>query len=259
MGWKEFENECVNFLNSKYGNFFEHKGASDSTTSDILYKRGEVNFFVESKMSKAQSGQFVLIPNEAEMKFEYSFRNKSLNNEYARKIIEYINEHYNEFKNAGTKGLSIDMDKSVFYNWIIHYYLEKGVKYIITRNKKGTFIVFRVEDIRRFFDVQANFREKKSGSSKIAEKNKEEIIAFFEEQSISFSFQGIDVVCEEELDGFLVQGLEHDYLLKGDEGLYKVRRLSNTRNSNVIFVLSLKDDIKETDIDKGFQEFEKGL
>lgn len=75
--WRQFELECVDYLKKQYGNFFEHLGFSDSTTSDIKYNRGDKSFFIEAKMPQAQSGQFVLLPDLKNRKFIFSPRNKS--------------------------------------------------------------------------------------------------------------------------------------------------------------------------------------
>ena len=47
--WRKFELECVDYLNTTYGNYFSHLGFSDSTTSDIEYKKDEKSFFIEAR------------------------------------------------------------------------------------------------------------------------------------------------------------------------------------------------------------------
>ncbi len=42
--WRKFELECVDYLNKTYENYFSHLGFSDSTTSDIEYKKDEKSF-----------------------------------------------------------------------------------------------------------------------------------------------------------------------------------------------------------------------
>lgn len=44
MQWKIFEEECLKYLNGKYGNYFKLQGKSNSTVSDI-YFNGEGNSF----------------------------------------------------------------------------------------------------------------------------------------------------------------------------------------------------------------------
>lgn len=70
MEWENFENECVNFLSDKYGNYFELKGKTDSTVSDIYFSKNDKCFFIEAKMPSSQCGQFVLLPDKNKCIFD---------------------------------------------------------------------------------------------------------------------------------------------------------------------------------------------
>ena len=93
MNWKEFEVFCVTYLNKTYGNKFVKKGESDSTASDILFT-GNNPFYIEAKMPHSQCGQFVLIPNKSEYKFDYSPKNKSEINPYTQEIMQFMSENF---------------------------------------------------------------------------------------------------------------------------------------------------------------------
>ena len=63
---------------------------------------------------------------------------------------------------------------------------------------------------------------------------------------IDFSFIGLDIISDSHLDGIKVYGNKYDYLLRENGSNYKVRKLSNTRNANVIFSIELMDyDIEQ--------------
>ena len=56
--WKEFEINCTEYLNTKFGNLakFIHQGGADSTVPDIFVKTVFGNtFYMETKHSPAHS------------------------------------------------------------------------------------------------------------------------------------------------------------------------------------------------------------
>lgn len=255
MNWKTFENECVAFLKKKYGDKFEQQGKSDSTVSDILYRGEGREFYIEAKMPKAQCGQFVLLPNLKNRKFEYSPKNKTDENKYTKKIVKYMNDNFNIFCDSGTTGTNIDMEKSVFYNWIVNYYKEKGVEFFITK-ENNKFIIFPIDKFSKYYNVKAKYREKKSGSSSLNTSNKIDFEYAMETADLNFKFNGLDIVSEAELDKINVSGRKYDYLIKKNGNKYKVRKLSNTRNANVIFSIELIDyDVEQQK--KDIIQFEK--
>lgn len=66
--WQDFEKDCCNFLNREYGSKYkklEALGGSDSTQPDIKITTNKSStFYIEVKKPIAQSGQFVLLPDE---------------------------------------------------------------------------------------------------------------------------------------------------------------------------------------------------
>lgn len=75
---------------------------------------------------------------------------------------------------------------------------------------------------------------------------------------IDYIFDGLDIVSSSELDGKKVSGEKYDYLLRKSNNIYKVKKLSNTRNANVIFSIKLLDyDISQKKYDA--LEFEKAI
>lgn len=110
--WEKFEIQCTDYLNRKFGTYarFIHQGGADSTVSDILVetKRGK-SFYIDVKHSPAQCGQFVLLPDLETCTFKYSRQNVNPINRYAEIIIDYMNEDFDAFREAGTAGKDINM------------------------------------------------------------------------------------------------------------------------------------------------------
>lgn len=240
MSWKTFEEECTVYLNTKYGSMFEQKGESDSTVSDIFFYNKDKGFYIEAKMPNAQCGQFVLLPDLKNQVFSYSSKNKTKESQYTKRIMDFMNDHFDEFCDSGTSGKEINMDKSVFYDWIINYYKGKGVEFFITKDNEY-FVIFPIEQFPKYFYVKAKYREKKSGSSSLNNANLSDFINAMNNEGIEFSCSGLDIISNMDLDGRRVKGDKYDYLLRSDNGKYKVRKLSNTRNANVIFSIELKE------------------
>ena len=114
--WEKFEQDCVEFLNKTYGMYakFTHKGGADFCRSG--YFGGDTArffaFYIEVKHSPAQCGQFVLLPDIMTQTFQYSKQNTDSINSSAQMIIEYMNQKFDDYRNAGTAGKEIVMPGS---------------------------------------------------------------------------------------------------------------------------------------------------
>lgn len=250
---ERFENQCYNYLTERYQSkdvVFYHEGGMDSTKSDIaVLRKGVVDFYIEVKDEVAQSGQFVLIPNYETKTFCFSPRNKSKQNAMTQAIINYMNSDFSRFLHAGTSGEMLDIDNSVFFDWIIEHYKNKNVKYIISYN--GDYVIFPIRKFKKYFDVVANFRIKKSGSTEPAKKHIEKIKRFLLD-----NYENITIIQEGRkaflvthgavnMDKFVIENYTY-YLSQRDKNRYEIRQLSNTNNMNVIFSINLKG-IQEND------------
>ncbi len=248
--WEEFEIDCTNYLNKTYGNYFKHMGFSDSTTSDIRYEKEEDSFLIEAKMSSAQSGQFVLIPDYKKQEFIFSPRNKSKLDDNVEFIINHMNDNFIKYKNVGTRGEDINISQEVFSDLIVNTYKEKGVEFLITKGRD--FIIFPIEKYCEYFKISAKFREKKSGSSNVPKSRQKEVIAKLNDMDIEYEL----------LDDFLIKSLQEldknkfsiqdsNYMFsRYKENVYRIRKLSNTRNPNVIFSIKLLKEQEGSDLEK---------
>lgn len=257
-----FETRCYEYLKHLYrarSSKFYHEGGMDSTQSDIaVIKDGEIDFFIEAKDSLAQSGQFVLIPDEDTETFIFSPRNHSEPNEMTNIIIKYMNRSFHKFNCAGTAGEALDMDTSVFSQWIIEHYKDRNVKYVISYDRD--YVIFPIRKFDNYFDISATYRIKKSGSTEPAKKDigivKQEIRDIY--PSVFFTNEGkklfAKITAPLTIDRFVL-GKYTYYLSEQSPNVFEVRKLSNTYNMNVIFSIELIKTQDAGDLD----EFESDL
>mgnify|MGYP000608834632 FL=1 len=115
---------------------------------------------------------------------------------------------------------------------------EKGVEFFITKDTED-FLIFPIDQISKYFNVIAKYREKKSGSSNLNNSNKSDFEYAMINAGIDFIFNGLEIISDTNLDGIKVKGNKYDYLIIKKGSNYMVRKLSNTRNANVIFSIEL--------------------
>lgn len=244
--WEDFELECTDYLNKKFGLYatFIHQGGADSTVPDILVNTKSGNsFYIDAKHSPAQCGQFVLLPNLETETFEYSRLNANRSNIYAEMIMDYMNNDFDAFREAGTAGKDIDMPNGsdIFADWIIQVYRDKGAEFFITNN----YTILPIERFREYFDVSAKYRIKRSGSGNVGKGRLKLVMDYIEAHDYIITDTRIAgdklfVVSPQQLHDhrFILHGIEYMFSLRGDE--YELRKLSNTYNANVIFSIKHK-------------------
>lgn len=253
--WGIFEEECFEFLSKTYGSVsvkFEKSGMSDSTAPDVkVFINGVNTFNIETKMSSAQCGQFVLIPDDINKLFNFSSQNKYPENEYSNKMKELMNKDFIGYMKAGTAGKKLEMEESIFYSWIKGYYAKKNVKFFIT--KSTGYVIIPIEKFEQYFDVSTTYRMKKSGSSEPSKDNYAEIKELLNKSGVDVNLENkgkkLFIVSKRDIGELKLYGVNYNYkLAKKDDYKFEVRRLSNTCNSNVIFSIKLKKGQDEQDI-----------
>lgn len=244
MSWQEFEEKCTSYLSNTYG--FNGRvqyhlvGKENSNTSDIkVCTSHKKTFFIEVKMEKSQCGQFVLQPNFESKTFIFSPLNKSIPTETTKKIINHMNINFEKYLNGGILTLSDD----ILYSWVIDHYSKLGVKYLITSHNEKI-IIFSLNKIPIYFKINARYRIKKSGSRPLSELKRNIFIKTLKERGYNFTYYMDDtnlIVCSPELTiGKRFQNKTDNFYLAKYGDKIRVRLLSNTANSNVIFSFSLK-------------------
>lgn len=247
--WIEFEIECTKYLNKKFGAYahFTHQGGTDSTVSDILAETNHGNsFYIDAKHSPAQCGQFVLLPGISSHTFKYSNQNSKRINIYAQKIINYMNTQFNRFREAGTAGKDIVMqnDPSVFSDWIIQTYKEKGTEFFITNN----YTILPIKRLSEYFDVTAKYRIKRSGSGSVGKSRLIPVLNYIESHNYSITGSRIEnsklfITSDKSLHNLRFVLGKYEYMFSQRDTEYEIRKLSNTYNANVIFSIKQIDDI----------------
>lgn len=260
---EKFELDCYEYLKERYGERgceFLRFGGSDSTRSDIaVIKNGEISFYIEAKDKESQSGQFVLLPDEKRKIFVFSSRNRSKPNGLTDAVISYMNKDFQRFNDSGTAGENLDMDANIFSDWIVKYYEDKHVRYVISRNED--YVIFPIRRFKQYFQITASYRIKKSGSRSPAQK----MIAIIEEEirrcyPLSEFIQDgkklfVNTNGKIEKNKFRIGNYTYFLSDKQSREGYEMRTLSNTYNMNVIFSIRL---VKEQDVND-LEEFEKDL
>lgn len=244
--WEEFEVQCTEYLNDRFGHYakFFHQGGADSTVPDILVKANSgKSFYIDAKHSPAQCGQFVLLPDLNSCTFEYSRQNVNRINRYAEMIMDYMNQDFDAFREAGTAGKDIDMPNGsdIFASWIIQTYRDKGAEFFITND----YTILPIEQFSDYFKVSAKYRIKRSGSGNVGKSRINPVMDYI--ASHDYVITDSHVVGDKLFvsssrnlhdSRFILRGIEYMFSLRGDE--YELRKLSNTYNANVIFSIRQK-------------------
>lgn len=275
--WEELENKCHKYLLDIYGNYhkIEAFGKSDSTKADIKVITATNNeFFIEVKSKNSQCCQFVLFPNDETKEFDFSKKNKVPFLDSCKKITKYMSTSYTKYSKVNKKGISININDSVLYDLVKDYYSKKNVKFFMTENTD--IIIFPLEKFSDYFDIEAIYRKKGSGSSEPCEKNNHsEILQGLSDENllgtIEYENVGNKRRCFIHSDTFLhkkkimcenytYQFKDNKYsktIAKTKQYVFEVRRLSNTNNPNVICELSLKKQTQNPNDLHSFEEIMK--
>jgi hypothetical protein len=244
--WKKFEIECRNHLQREYSNndiTFNVEGGYNSYSSDIQVIRDNNCFLsIECKKNPAQCGQFVLSVDNVNKKFIYSPKNKTPLNDSSIKIVEEMEEHFDECCVATTKDIPIS--EGAISQWVKNYYQNtKQSKYCIT-NGDGEFIIIPIDKLDEYFTFSAKYRVKKSGSARPSKKNIDELNKLLESLNVNTSIFFCEKECYAKFnysqDEFVISGEKYRYKFSKDGDVYKIRRLSNTKNANFIVTIRLK-------------------
>lgn len=248
--WQIFEEACLEYLQAKFGEYGDFKlvGGVDSTTSDIVVTLSNgVKFYIEVKEDNAQCSQFVLIPDIEAHGFVYSKRNKLPMNPFTKNIIGYMNENFDKFSKAGTRGEKIDPLLAASAGHIRYQHMMKGVEFFITCDD-GRFILLPLSLFSYYFEIIGFYRTKKSGSSLIPIKDEKPVNDYLSANYGIKCIRSGDNFIAPTVPGLIGErfNLEAGNFIIGDfdgQNMY-VRKLSNTQNGTVIFCVKLKDGVK---------------
>lgn len=256
--WEKFENDITQFLQEaleEHDVIIKQLGNADSTLPDIeiSLKNSDLNLFIETKMPSSQTSQFVVdIYND---KFIYGTNNKFKANAYSNDIIQILNENYSLYKTVSQSGMIVPVPDTIAVGWIISNMKNKKVEFIISIDNNSNKRIIPIELFSNFFNVKTILRRKKSGSTPLPQKYyndfEETIKGCFKEYKIFVDNSRLYVVIDKNLrksDCYLESRLFENkkyFLSEKENYIYEVKLTSSTNNPNIIFELSVKDNIDE--------------
>lgn len=257
--WEDFESEMTGYLQQMlkdYDVLVEQYGSADSTIPDIeiTINSNSKKFYVETKMPASQTSQFVVeIKNN---KFVYGSKNKFKSNQYSDEIINILNDNYNLYSKVAQTGMVVPVPETIAFSWIASNMKNKNVEFIISVDNDGNKKVFSLDQFNKFFNIKTIFRRKKSGSQDLPKTYyddfKKHLDLRFSKYDYSLNTNGKKLYLDLPLDlnknecyidsDVLPEGKRYFLSNKGN-GKYEVKITSSTNNPNIIFELSLKDDV----------------
>ena len=257
--WEDFESEMTGYLQQMlkdYDVLVKQYGSADSTIPDIeiTINSNSKKFYVETKMPASQTSQFVVeIKNN---KFVYGSKNKFKSNQYSDEIINILNDNYNLYSKVAQTGMVVPVPETIAFSWIASNMKNKDVEFIISVDNDGNKKVFSLDQFNKFFNIKTIFRRKKSGSQDLPKTYyddfKKHLDLRFSKYKYSLNTNGKKLYLYLPLDlnknecyidsDVLPEGKRYFLSNKGN-GKYEVKITSSTNNPNIIFELSLKDDV----------------
>lgn len=205
-------------------------------------------------MPASQTSQFVVeIKNN---KFVYGSKNKFKANQYSDEIINILNDNYNLYSKVAQTGMVVPVPETIAFSWIASNMKNKNVEFIISVDNDGNKKVFSLDQFNKFFNIKTIFRRKKSGSQDLPKTYyddfKKHLDLRFSKYKYSLNTNGKKLYLDLPLDlsknecyidsDVLPEGKRYFLSNKGN-GKYEVKITSSTNNPNIIFELSLKDNV----------------
>ena len=261
-----FESKCARYLRKQFPDHkFTVKGGSNNQVSDILV---DDKFYIECKMTEngdskagAQSTGFGL--KIADNKFECS--DTAEENESAIKMLDYINSNFDEFSkfNEPLSGnLDLDLDPSVFAEWISNYYSNKNAEFFMIQHN-GNFAIFKntLENLLKYFNIAATVRYYKYGTKNLPISQRDIALSALKKKysisSVRYNNRECYVKTKDDIDSeyFDVDDL-HLYISSKNQkpGEYRIMKLSGIGTPRVLFSLHSKTDQDEADL-KQFEDY----
>lgn len=261
--WKDFEDKVANYIATELDDYdltIKHLGETNSTVSDIeitLNQNGK-KFYIEIKMPKAQTSQFVV---ELETnRFIYSNKNKFPENEFAKEIISELNDNFDFYSKVKQNAMEIPIPTSIALGWINYNMDNKKVKFIVSVDSENNEKIIPISKFNDFFDIKTILRRKKSGSSSIPKKyfddfkknlkkkiNNNDYELFTKNNKLFLRTNHIF----KKQDCYLISDMLEEgkkyFLSYKETNLYEVKVNSKTNNPNIIFEIERKNNIKNKD------------
>lgn len=261
--WELFEENATEYLNSnvQINDFsFIASGGANSNASDIsVYHKSQNIFNIECKLKTSQAGQFVVL-NDLENKFFFdSSKNKGVKNRRVP-IIEHMNSNYNYY--SSKSNVELICDEKMMFDAVKDHYRDKEVQFFISSNhfenfSKNFIKVIDIDDMADNYNISGVYRIKRSGTRDLPQKDLTHIKSIISEQLGECKLEIMDNKAYLKTNKVL-KNLYLDrkkYILSpSGENAYRIKKRSNTQNSNIIFTLTFNQ--KDT-TNNGLQKLKK--
>jgi len=246
--WELFEENSTEFLNStvQIKNLsFIRSGGTNSNISDISVNFKSKNIFnIECKFKTSQAAQFVVFNDVKKSSFFDSAKNKG-KKDRRTPIIDHMNNNYKYYSSKGS--VELICNKDLMFNAVKEHYRDKKVLFFISSNhfeefsKKNFIKVIGLNEMKDNFDISGVYRVKRSGTSDVPQKDISYVKNIISEELGKCRFEinknKLYLQTNESLKNFYLD--KEKYLLSPvGKNTYRVKKRSNTQNSNIIFTLT---------------------
>jgi len=252
--WEIFQDEATNFLSDYFNISCAMENGYDSTTSEITARSiNNLLTTIEAKFTPAQAGQIILsIENN---KFSFCDKSKNNPNFYSDEIINYLNSNFSSFIGDKEALIPLDISDNILIKWVKNVYFDKNVDWIIASNKFNNFtkddlLFVPLDEIEKYFDISLMFRRKKSGNVHIPSKDlpafQEELDLVTKNYKIKKTNKKYLLSLDKRVSSFDI-GERYLLSMTNVECQYYIKKKDINTNPNIMFKLSLKDNIEFKD------------
>ena len=252
--WEIFQDEATNFLSDYFNINCAMENGYDSTTSEITVRdKTKLLTTIEAKFTPAQAGQIIL--STENNKFSFCDKSKNEPNSYSDKIIGYLNANFSSFVGNNEALIPIDISDTILFNWVKNIYFAKNVDWIIASNKfnnltKNDLLFVPLDEIENYFDISLVFRRKKSGNVHIPSKDilsfQEELDLITKDYKIKKTNKKYLLTLNKRVSNFDI-GEKYLLSMTNTDCQYYIKKKDINTNPNIMFKLSLKNNIKFKD------------
>ena len=265
MSWQAFEKTAETFINTvlKINNVtIEGKGGSDSNAKDLVVKKNNEEIFnIEIKQKKSQIAQFVVEIDEEKKKF-YLGKIDELAKEKTKEILKHMNKNYEYYKHPTQSSIKLKYEKKMMYRCVENYLKEKNIKFLISSSNASDCVVVSSANFERNFSIiSGNYRRKKSGTSDLPIKSREEVKKylynkfpgsnFVEENKklfISIKKDFLKEVESESKKSFNFKDFNIFLSETKEEMKFRIKKKSKTNGPTVIFSIDFHNNFKDNDL-----------
>lgn len=265
MSWQEFEKTAEIFINKFIkinGVKVEAKGGADSNAKDLIIKKKDKEIFnIEIKQKKSQIAQFVVEIDEKNKNFYLGNINESAK-EKTREILTHMNKNYEYYKNPTQGSIKLKCKEEIMYDCVGKYLKEKNIKFLISSSNAKDCVVISSNNFKRNFSISSgNYRRKKSGTSDLPIKYRQEVKEYlynkFNESNFEKDKKKFFIKVKKDLLKDLRSDLSRSFNFEDftvflskteNEMKFRIKKKSKTNGPTVIFSIDFHNNAKDNDL-----------